>query len=410
MPNRFTRAVSMLAGLVMAGTGLAVVNAAPAAASMDDCPKGYFCGWTGRDADGTLWKTNKNVADLGRWADDIHTYANRTNAVACLYGARNYAKSSYLWSVERPADDEGWAYYGDNSTVIRSIRFVEDRHECDVPDYPNWMSSPTSATPDFGDLNGDGRADVVSRDRAGRLWFTPGDTTGRLIGTGGWNAMSALTRHGDFSRDGREDVIAREASTGRLWLYPGTGDGSLGSRKLIGTGGWNGMREITAFGDLTGDGRSDLIAAEKSTGRLYLYPGTSTGTLGSRKLIGTGGWNTMNALVGMGDTNGDGHPDLYAREAATGKLYLYPGTRSGALGSRTLIGTGGWNAMGHLFAVGDFNGGEAPDLVAVTNESFVLDGWSDNPGWLMAYLGRGDGRLDDAWRVDEGWWGFTDFC
>ncbi|GHB79586.1 ATP/GTP-binding protein [Streptomyces viridiviolaceus] len=408
MPNRFTRAVSMLAGLVLAGSGLAVVNAAPAAANVEDCPKGYFCGWTGKDVTGSMWKTNKNVADLGRWADDIHSYVNRTSKEACLYGARNYDKSSYLWSVER-GDAEDYAYYGDISSVIRSISFVQDRHECNVRDYPNWMSLPTSATPDFGDLNGDGRADVISRDRAGGLWFTPGDGTGRLIGTGGWNAMNALTRHGDFSRDGREDVIAREASTGRLWLYPGTGTGALGTRKLIGTGGWNAMSKITAVGDLTGDSRSDLVAVEKSTGRLYLYPGTSTGTLGSRKLIGTGGWNAMNALVGMGDTNGDGHPDLYAREASTGKLWLYPG-RTSALDSRALIGSGGWNAMGHLFAVGDFNGTDAPDLVAVTNESFVIDGWSDNPGWLINYLGRGDGRLESAWRYTNGWWGFTDFC
>ncbi|WP_369176453.1 peptidase inhibitor family I36 protein [Streptomyces mutabilis] len=65
MRNRFTRTVSALAGLVLAGSGLAVVNAAPAAAHMEDCPKGYFCGWTGKDADGSMWKTNKSVADLG---------------------------------------------------------------------------------------------------------------------------------------------------------------------------------------------------------------------------------------------------------------------------------------------------------------------------------------------------------
>ncbi|MFG3319618.1 FG-GAP-like repeat-containing protein [Streptomyces sp. NPDC048171] len=412
MRNRFTRAVATLAGLVLAGSGLAVANAAPAAADFEeDCPRGYFCGWTGDDADGKMWKTNKNVADLGRWADDIHSYANHTSAEACLYGKRNYDKSSYLWYVERAPSGEGLAYYGENDRVIGSVRFVQDRHECDVSDYPSWAVSPTSGTPEFGDMDGDTRPDIISRDRAGRLWFSPGSgTAGRIIGTGGWNAMSALTRHGDFSRDGREDVIAREAATGRLWLYPGTGSGRLGARKLIGTGGWNGMRTITASGDLTGDGLTDLVAAEKSTGRLYLYSGTATGGLGPRKLIGTGGWNAMNTLVGMGDTNGDGHPDLYARQAATGQLWLYPGTGSGGLGARKLIGTGGWNSMAHLVAVGDVNGSDTPDLVAVTNDSYTRDGSLYGAGWQVVYTGRGDGRLEGAWPVGEGWWGFTAFC
>lgn len=118
------------------------------------------------------------------------------------------------------------------------------------------------------------------------------------------------------------------------------------------------MRNITAFGDLTKDGRSDLIATEKSTGKLYLYPGTSTGTLGSRKLIGTGGWNTM----------------------------------------------------AHLVAVGDFNGTDAPDLLAVTNDAYTGDGSSYSAGWQLTYSGRGDGGLAAGRPVRDGWWGFTAFC
>ncbi len=85
--------------------------------------------------------------------------------------------------------------------------------------------------------------------------------------------MNTLTRHGDFTGDRREDLVAREKATGKLWLYPGTGTGSLGSRTLLGASGWNSMNHITAYGDLTGDGRSDLIAVQKSTGALWLYPG-----------------------------------------------------------------------------------------------------------------------------------------
>ncbi|MFD7991295.1 FG-GAP-like repeat-containing protein [Streptomyces mexicanus] len=407
MGKRCTKAVAAVAGLMLAGAGLATVNATPAAADAYDCPVGYFCGWSHRTADGPMWKTKKSVADLGGWDNSIHALMNRSTSMVCLYEEKNYGTSGSYW-VEQPAGPED-VYYEQLSGTISSIKFIRTERECGHNAYPRWEAQTSPRTQGFGDMNGDRRPDVIVRDKAGRLWFTPGDTTGRLIGTGGWNAMNALTRHGDFSRDGREDLIAREASTGKLWLYPGTGSGSLGTRKLIGTGGWNGMSNITALGDLTGDNRSDLVAVEKATGKLYLYPGTSTGTLGSRRLIGTGGWNTMNALAGVGDMNGDGHPDLYAREGSTGRLWLYPG-RSAGLGGRVLVGKGGWNGMEKLIAVGDFSGDGRPDIAAVTNAKSRIDGYAGSAGWLFTYQGEGNGRLSAGYPTDDGWWGLNGFC
>jgi hypothetical protein len=406
MGNRFTRSVATLAGLVLAGTGLAAVNAAPAAADVYDCPAGYFCGWSGESATGQMYKTNKSVADLGAWNDKIRSHVNRTTSIACVYEDKDYVPWGGYFA-EEPAGAGEYSSYPTATTS--SIKFVRTARECSQDAYPRWSSETSPKALGFGDMNGDRKADVIARDKAGRLWFTPGDGTGRLIGSGGWNAMNALARHGDFSGDGREDVIAREASTGKLWLYPGTGTGSVGARKLIGTGGWNAMSRITAVGDLSGDGRSDLTAVEKATGKLWLYPGTSAGTLGARKLLGTGGWNAMNALAGVGDMNSDGRPDLYAREASTGKLWLYPG-RTGAVGSRVLVGTGGWNAMDDLIAVGDFSGDGRPDLAAVSNEKYAIDGYVGHPGWLLTYRGQGNGLLASGERTDGEWWGLNGFC
>ncbi|MFE7313480.1 FG-GAP-like repeat-containing protein [Streptomyces sp. NPDC057555] len=406
MKNRLRRSAATLAGFVLASTGLATVNAASAAADAYACPAGYFCGWSGENATGQMYKTNKSVADLGSWDNKIHTYVNRTSSIACVYEDKNYV----AWGGYFPQRPNSAGEYSSSPTATTSsIKFVPTARECSQPAYPLWFSETSPKAMAFGDMNGDRKADVVVRDIAGRLWLSSGDGTGRLIGTGGWNGMNALTRHGDFTGDGREDLIAREASTGKLWLYPGTGNGSLGTRKLIGTGGWNGMSNITAFGDLTGDGRSDLIAVEKSTGKLWLYPGTSTGTLGSRKLIGTGGWNGMNALVGVGDVDGDGRPDLYAREASTGKLWLYPG-RAAALGGRVLVGSGGWNAMADLIANGDSSGDGRPDLITVTNEKYVIDGYAGNPGWLVTYRGLGNGLLSRGERTNGEWWELNGFC
>ncbi|MEV7991662.1 FG-GAP-like repeat-containing protein [Streptomyces sp. NPDC086077] len=404
MQNRFNRGVATLVGIALAGTGLAAVNAAPAAASSYDCPAGYFCGWTGQSADGTMWKTNKSVADLGSWDNKIRSYVNRTTSIACVYEDKDYSPWGGYWSQEPNTPGE-WS--GDPVATTSSIKFVRTDRECSQTAYPRWYSEISPKPLGFGDMNGDRKADVIARDEAGRLWFTPGNGGGKLIGAGGWNSMNALTRHGDFSGDGREDLIAREASTGRLWLYPGTGTGSLGARKLLGSGGWNSMTRITAFGDLTGDKRSDLLAVEKATGKLWLYPGTSTGRLGARRLVGSGGWNSMNALVGMGDVTGDARPDLYAREASTGKLWLYPGTSTARLGARKLIGAGGWNAMANLFSVGDFSGDGRPDLATVTNEKYMIDGYPGHLGWLVTYRGRDTGALLAGERTDGEWWGLN---
>ncbi|MDT9690506.1 FG-GAP-like repeat-containing protein [Streptomyces sp. P9(2023)] len=381
------RLAAVATALGLASVGLLGAGTTPAQAAISDCPSGYFCAWKDANGTGTMFKTNTSKATLGTWDNAFETTVNRTSMIACLYDDANYGLSQG-YSTQEP--DPIATHWGDSA--VSSVKLVRTARECEALPYPDWQAETAPKAAGFGDLNGDRTSDVLVRDDAGRLWFLPGDGTGRMVGSGGWNGFDALTRHGDFSRDGREDVIAREASTGKLWLYPGTGTGGLGTRKLIGSGGWNGMAKVTAFGDLSGDGRADLLAVEKSTGKLWMYPGTASGGLGARKLLGNGGWNSMNALVGAGDMNEDGRPDLVAREASTGKLWFYPG-RAGTIGSRVLIGSGGWNGMQNILGVGDFNADGHFDLAAVD----TLDG-------LVLYPGRGTGGLGAGVLESYGWW------
>ncbi|MFJ9432890.1 FG-GAP-like repeat-containing protein [Streptomyces sp. NPDC101490] len=381
------RLASTAAALGLTSLALFGAGAAPAqAATVRGCPDGYFCAWSNSSATGAMFKTKTSKPTLGSWDNKFREVINRSSLIACLYdgpgyddsrGYSTYVKEDYSTHIA--------------STSVSSVKMVPTRRECETDPYPYWSSETSPRALGFGDLNGDRKADVLVRDLVGRLWFLPGDGRGRLVGSG-WNGMNALVRHGDFSRDGREDVIAREAATGKLWLYPGTGTGALGTRKLLGSGGWNSMSRIAALGDLTGDQRSDLLTVEKATGRLWLYPGTSTGTLGGRKLIGSGGWNSMNALVGPGDMDGDGRADLYAREASTGKLWLYPG-KVGGIGARKLVGSGGWNSRTSLIANGDWSGDGKPDLIATAG----LD-------WLVQYEGTGRGGLGAGQETTGTWW------
>ena len=51
----------------------------------------------------------------------------------------------------------------------------------------------------------------------------------------------------------------------------------------------------------------------------------------------------MSAILSPGDFDGDGHPDVLARDT-NGALWLYPGTGTGGWLPRQQVGSG-WNAM-----------------------------------------------------------------
>ncbi|MFF1509182.1 FG-GAP-like repeat-containing protein [Streptomyces sp. NPDC058326] len=156
---------------------------------------------------------------------------------------------------------------------------------------------------------------------------------------GGWQIYNLLIGPGDLSGDGKGDLLARDTS-GVLWLYRGNGSGTgVASRIRVGDG-WSAYNRILGAGDFTGDGRTDLMARD-GAGALWLYKGTGSATtpFTGRVKIGTG-WNTYNKLATPGDLNGDGKADLLGVNAA-GELYRYLGTGTGsAIGSRAKIGTG----------------------------------------------------------------------
>jgi hypothetical protein len=316
------------------------------------------------------------------------------------YPGANYAHPDYLdfakWDGIATVNDPAipgtyWApyrrmkqYQGDHNETYGGVTINIDN---------DYLYVRTPATTPFADRDGSGWSDVLALESAtGNLYLYPGNGTGLGDRTqiGGLAGMNALTRHGDFTGDGYEDLWAREASTGYLWRYPGTAAGALGARTRHGAG-WNSMREITAMGDLTGDGRNDLVAVEASTGNMFRYAGPD---LATRVALGSG-WNTMDELVGIGDFNRDGRTDLVARQRSTGNLYLYPSS-GGSFPSRIRISAINWNGLRDITAVGDFNRDGYPDMVAVLAAT----------GRLYRYLGNGTGFASGI-AVSSGWSGLT---
>ncbi|WP_346027530.1 FG-GAP-like repeat-containing protein, partial [Arthrobacter parietis] len=144
--------------------------------------------------------------------------------------------------------------------------------------------------------------------------------------------------------------------------------------------------------DMNGDGNPDIVARD-SSGRLYLYPSTATGGFGARVLIGTG-WGSMNAILQPGDFNGDRHSDIMARDTS-GRLWLYAGTGTGRITNGVQIGQG-WQGMTALVTPGNFNGTGGVDLLA-----------RDGAGRLFLYPGNGNGTWGTRTQPGSGWNGMT---
>ncbi|MFD7990204.1 FG-GAP repeat domain-containing protein [Streptomyces mexicanus] len=230
----------------------------------------------GRDSAGTLFwygVLNNGTFTARQQASDIGGFAGARLALASSLDPDGYADLVELY--------DGQLY---NSTTGLSMA-------------GGWSKFNLFLGP--GDLNGDGKGDLLARDGSGYLYLVPGKGNGVSLSSpikigGGWNSYNTLVGAGDFSGDGRTDIVARTPS-GTLYLYRGTGNSSapFAARVKIGDG-WQQYTKLASPGDLDGDNRADLVAAD-SGGTLYRYSSYGDGKFKARLKVG-GGWNTYKNL------------------------------------------------------------------------------------------------------------------
>ncbi|WP_405643064.1 trypsin-like serine protease [Streptomyces uncialis] len=201
------------------------------------------------------------------------------------------------------------------------------------------------------DLDRDGEQDLLYRNsRDGKLYRNYRDRAGRYttmqvssVG-GGWKSYAVP---GDLSGDGWPDLVALDAS-GNAYLYPGKGNGHFHAKKKVVSAAWKGAK-LFGRGDLTNDGKADLLVRDKA-GTVWLYRGTGKASAPfAGRIKARSNWK-FTALVGNGDMTGDGIADVLARES-DGKLWLYPGTgkaSSSLFGTRVSLGSG-FNQYNLLF-------------------------------------------------------------
>ncbi len=156
------------------------------------------------------------------------------------------------------------------------------------------------------------------------------------IRIGNWAGHTNLAL-GDLTGDHLPDLLSQKAD-GNVWVYPGNGIISETNTFWSGTmiGPWIGYDHLV-LGDLNGDGNADLLS-QTANGDLHAYPGSghvnSTTTFWAGTMIGN--WAGHFDLA-LGDLSGDGKPDLLSQTAG-GELYVYPG--SGSINATTTFWAG----------------------------------------------------------------------
>jgi hypothetical protein len=222
---------------------------------------------------------------------------------------------------------------GDKLAIITG----NGRANVSAPVASNLTRPLTGKLMNVGDWDGDGHADLATRGDGGEgIWLWRGDgaggfRTGTLLGTG-FAKFEQIAPVGDVTTDGNPDLVGREPG-GMMTIFPGNGKTGLKSRFRAPT-------KLRAFNQI-GAGLWDATRAPDSL--LVSSDGTYVPFAGAdaAAALATTADTAYDWVVGAGDVDGDRVPDLLAREKSTGYLWLVPGTTSGTgLRARRFVAAG----------------------------------------------------------------------
>ena len=205
----------------------------------------------------------------------------------------------------------------------------------------------------------------------------------------------------DLTGDGTSDILWRNGTTGQYGMF----DMSGGTPSWSILGGESTAWQIAGLGDFDGDGSDDILWRNDTNGFL----GFSAMGSGSPVWNGIGIVGTAWDIAGVGDFTGDGTDDILWRHGTTG----YTGLFDMAGGSPSWQGIGGIGTMWEVAGNGDLNGDGTDDILwrhTGSGQVGVFEMDSGSPSWRvisntsldfrLVGVGDfdGDGTDDILWR------------
>jgi hypothetical protein len=245
--------------------------------------------------------------------------SNYTNAVPVpdwqIVGTGDFdgdGRADILWRNSSTGDD--YIFLMDGTTVKAGSNYTNA-----VPDQ-KWQVAGV------GDFDGDGKADILWRNAdTGQDYIFLMDGTAVKAGSGYTNAVPdqawQVAGVGDFDGDGKADILWRSASTGQDYVFLMNGTAvQPGSNYINAVSDLN--WQVAGVGDYDGDGKADIVWRNGATGEDYIFfMNGTTVTAGSNytNSVPDQDWQ----VAGTGDYDGDGRSDILWRNASSGDNYLF---------------------------------------------------------------------------------------